>query len=130
MKLLLDTHCWLWTMHDPIKLNKKVRTLIENPEVTVFLSAASIWEIAIKVKLGKLKLPSDVEQYVFRRMKEEQFTELPISSRHAARVGALPEHHRDPFDRILVAQAQCEELALVTADRQLAAYEVKIIQAN
>lgn len=130
MKLLLDTHCWLWAMQRPSKLNPKVRGWIEDPAVTVYLSAASVWEISIKVKLGKLKLPADVETYVATRLKEEQFTELPISLRHAARVGALPHHHRDPFDRLLVAQAQCDHLPLVTADRQLKAYDIKLIRAD
>ena len=130
MRFLIDTHCWLWSMHEPAKLNRKVRAWIENPDVTVFLSAASVWEITIKVKLGKLKLPSDVEGYVFSRLKEERFSELPITLRHGARVGILPEHHRDPFDRLLIAQAQYEGLPLISADRQLERYDVQIVKAD
>jgi PIN domain nuclease of toxin-antitoxin system len=130
MKLLLDTHCWLWAMHSPEKLNIKVRKLLENPETELYLSAASVWEASIKQALGKLKIPEPLEIYFSTRMREERILELPVLIRHAAKVGELPHHHRDPFDRILIAQAQCENLPIVTADSIFSRYEVKAMWAN
>ena len=126
MKLLLDTHCWLWAISAPEKLNAKMRKRIENSNTDVFLSSASLWEAAIKQKLGKIKLPFALDDYAAHQAQEERFLELPIAFRHAGKVAELPQHHRDPFDRMLVAQAICEDLILVTADRQVMRYPGKI----
>jgi len=95
-----------------------MRALIADPEQTVFLSAASAWEIRIKEKLGKLELPADFDEAV----DGAEFQWLPISRRHANATASLPMHHRDPFDRMLIAQAQCESLMLLTVDERLTAY--------
>ena len=95
----------------------------------LYLSAASAWELAIKHGLGKLSLPDAPEAYVMDRVTRTKTTPLPITLSHALRVADLPAHHRDPFDRLLVAHAQIEKLAILTADRQLAAYDVEIVEA-
>ena len=118
MRLLLDTQVFLWAMANDDRLSPQARELLQEAE-EVYISAASIWDIAIKVRLGKLK--ADTGRLV--EMSEKAgFTELPITSRHAAHVAQLADHHADPFDRLLVAQAMTEPLLLVTVDRQLAAY--------
>jgi PIN domain nuclease of toxin-antitoxin system len=118
MRLLLDTHLFLWAMANDDRLPTKARELIlEADEVNV--SAASIWEIAIKARIGKLKADAG---HLAETMEASGFVELPVTARHAARVAHLPDHHTDPFDRLLIAQATAEPLLLLTVDRQLAAY--------
>ena len=126
MTLLLDTQCWLWMQAEPERLNRETRELLVDPSQELVLSAASSWEIAIKYALGKLPLPSAPERYVPERLRADAVRPMPVTHIHALRVAELPQHHRDPFDRLLVAQAQCEELTLVTADRVLHRYEVEL----
>ncbi len=117
MRLLLDTHLVLWCVAMPAKLPAAARRLIAESEV--YVSAASIWEISIKAALGKLTAdPSDV----LSALPDAGFLELPVTGAHAARVISLPPHHRDPFDRLLVAQALCEPMRLLTNDSALAPY--------
>jgi len=118
VRVLLDTQMFLWCALSPGKLRTAARTAIENAE-EVFVSSASVWEAAIKVGRGKLEV--DIGQLV-SDIEEKGFKELPVSSRHAALVAALPHHHRDPFDRLLVAQAMQEPMRLLTSDPMLAAY--------
>lgn len=118
MRLLLDTHIYLWVLTDDTRLSAAARDLICAAD-DVFVSSASIWEAAIKVRLGKLDV--DVDELV-AEIEANGFIELPVRGIHAARVRDLPDLHRDPFDRLLVAQAMCEPLRLVTADEQLAGY--------
>ncbi len=129
MKILIDTSCWLWSLTDPEHLNKEARELLSDPAQTLFLSAASSWEIAIKAALGKLRLPEAPEKYIPSRMTAFSIHGLPVEHTHALRVFGLPAHHRDPFDRILIAQAQTEALTILTADRVFAAYDVATIWA-
>lgn len=126
MTLLLDTQCWLWMQAEPERLNEKTRELLVDPSQELALSAASSWEIAIKYALGKLPLPSTPGRYVPERLRADGIRPLPVSHVHALRVADLPLHHRDPFDRLLVAQAQCEQLTLVSADRILNRYDVEL----
>lgn len=113
----------------PDRFGAAALDLVRDPESELVFSAASAWEIAIKYALGKLQLPEAPEEYVPRRMRTSGVVGLPVGHVHALRVAELPKHHRDPFDRLLVAQAQIESLALLTADRKLSAYEVDILQA-
>jgi len=129
LRILLDTGCWLWSLTDPDRLNKRARELIADPAQELFLSAASSWEIAIKTALGKLRLPEAPDRYVPRRMESMDIQGLPVEHAHALRVFSLPAHHRDPFDRILIAQAQMESLAILTADPAFAAYDVETVWA-
>ncbi len=130
MKALLDTHVWLWLQTAPERLTGEARELVEDASNDLFLSAASAWEIAIKYALGKLPLPEPPDRYVPSRLALSGTTPLPLDQRHALHVAALPPHHRDPFDRLLVAQAQLEGLLLVTADKQFGAYEVRIVDVT
>lgn len=118
MKLLLDTHLYLWFLADSPKLTKKARTRIRRAN-EVYVSAASIWEASIKAALGKLD--ADPEELV-AGIEASGFVELPVAARHAARTATLPRAHRDPFDRVLLAQALDEPLRFLTADDTLARY--------
>jgi len=129
VRIILDTQCWLWMQADPARLSARSRKLIVEPANELLLSVASIWEIAIKTGLGKLELPAPVDEYVTSRMAEHGVRSLSIEQAHALRVASLPPHHRDPFDRILIAQAQVENLPLLTSDRTLRAYDLKVILA-
>lgn len=129
-KALLDTHCWLWLRTEPERLAPGILKVLANTEVDLFLSAASAWEIAIKYALGKLSLAEHPEVYVPRRMKADEVQPLPIEPAHALRVSRLPLHHKDPFDRILVAQAQMTGARLVTVDRAFEPYDVKLLWAD
>ncbi|MEW5920436.1 MAG: type II toxin-antitoxin system VapC family toxin [Bacillota bacterium] len=127
MKVLLDTHTFLWWISDNPQLSDEARKLISNGENILFLSAASGWEIAIKTGLGKLTLPADITSFIMGQMHLNSITPLPVELNHALHVYTLPKLHRDPFDRILIAQAQVESLSILTADPQFAAYQVKVI---
>jgi PIN domain nuclease of toxin-antitoxin system len=110
-----------------MRLSAQTRALLQDPENEIFLSAASSWEIAIKHALGKLPLPVPPMEYVLSRMETSGTSPLPVQHSHALHAGSLPRHHADPFDRLLIAQAQLENLQLLTADRQFEAYEVNLL---
>ena len=129
MRVLLDTHAYLWWLADDADLSYEARDLLADPRTTAYVSAASVWEIAIKAKLGRLRLKGAVAMAEVVEVAGNEFLELPIRARHAAAAGALPRHHDDPFDRMLVAQAQVEDLVLVTRDGKLGAYDVQIVEA-
>ncbi|TDX27600.1 PIN domain nuclease of toxin-antitoxin system [Modicisalibacter xianhensis] len=124
-RLLLDTHAFLWWLADDPKLGSRARELIADSQNRVFVSAASIWEISIKKQLGKLEAPDDME----RILEEEGFLPLAIEPFHGEQAGNLPMHHRDPFDRMLIAQAQAEGLTLVTADNAFPPYGIRLVSA-
>jgi PIN domain nuclease of toxin-antitoxin system len=130
LKILLDTHCWLWMLVAPEKFSPAALELLSNTEHDLLLSAASSWEIAIKYALGKLPLPEPPSEYVPDRMRKSGVTGLPVEHRHALAVSTLPPHHRDPFDRLLIAQAHVESLPILSADLQLTRYDVEIIAAT
>lgn len=127
MKVLLDTQVFLWWVTNDARLSSRARDLISNGENEVMLSAASGWEIAIKSRLGKIQLPADPERFVPEQLMSNSFSGLPVLLDHALRVCALPDHHRDPFDRMLVAQGQLEHLPIITADSQIGKYDVEVI---
>ena len=130
MRVLLDTQVWLWMQAAPERFNAGARDLVEDPATTLLLSAASSWEIAIKYGLGKLALPERPEVYVPDRMRSGGVSSLAIEHSHALRVAALDLHHRDPFDRLLVAQAMVEELPILSADAVFGRYGVELIEAR
>jgi len=113
----------------PEKLSPATRALLENADHELYLSAASAWEIAIKSGLGRLRLPEPPEHYIPSRLVLTGVLTLRIDCGHAARVASLPPHHKDPFDRLLIAQAQLEHLAILTADREFEAYDIRTIAA-
>jgi PIN domain nuclease of toxin-antitoxin system len=129
MKLLLDTSCWLWMTSAPDRLSDSSRLLLLDDRTELYLSAASAWEMAIKHGLGKLQLPEPLERYLPSRLVAFHTRPLPIEHAHALRVAALPPHHRDPFDRLLIAQAQIEKLAILTSDQLFHPYDVRIVPA-
>lgn len=126
MQLLLDTHVFLWLLSEPERLGEHLGS-VGDPANGLFFSAASSWEIAIKVQLGKLQLPEDPKRYVPDRMAAVGAEPLAIQHSHALAAGELPALHRDPFDRLLVAQARDLSLRIVTADRNIARYEVETL---
>lgn len=130
MKALLDTHVFLWVVTEPERVRTAVLDRISDPATDLFLSAVSAWEIAIKYELGRLTLTEPPEAFVPSRMRLNGARELPISHADALAAGALPRLHRDPFDRLLVAQARRHDLLLVTADPLVAQYPVEVLAAR
>ena len=126
MRLLLDTHILLWALDTPDRLPQALRMQLESPSVEVYFSAVSIWEIAIKSALGKIKFHYSAKE-IADGAAMTGFIELPVSSEHAAGVAHLPMLHTDPFDRLLIAQARIENLTLMTADSSLRNYNVATI---
>lgn len=124
MRLLLDTHTFLWWLNDDPRLRAAAREAIADPLATIYVSAATIWELAIKARLGKLDL-EDIDPV--EEIAANDFFELPISAVHSFVAGSLPRHHDDPFDRMLVAQAQLEDLVIVTHDTKIEPYGVAIL---
>ncbi|HYL16483.1 MAG TPA: type II toxin-antitoxin system VapC family toxin [Terriglobales bacterium] len=124
MDVLLDTHALVWWLSDPQQLSKRASAIIASSDNAVMVSAATAWELAIKVNLGKLDALSFVIE-LGRHTVEEGFVELPINMQQATRAGLLPLHHRDPFDRLLVAQAQSLNIPILSADTVLDRYDVK-----
>ena len=130
MKLLLDTQCWLWMQARPERFSDSARRMVQDPDNVLMLSPVSAWEIASKVALGRLTLPAPPVEYVPSRMKSSGVDALPLQHSHALQVATLPWHHRDPFDRLLIAQAQVERLSILTADRAFGAYDVELYFAD
>lgn len=125
MRLLLDTHVFLWWVGASRGLSRKARSAIGSGRNECLVSIATAWEMAIKVSLGRLRIDGALDRFLPEQIAANGFRPLPIDLKHAARVATLPFHHRDPFDRLLVAQALEEELAVVTADPVFAKYGVK-----
>jgi PIN domain nuclease of toxin-antitoxin system len=126
-RLLLDTHTFLWWVDDAPQLSDAARRAIGSANNECHLSVASCWEMAIKSSLGKLQLAKPVERFVTEQLAANDFTLLGIEIRHTAKVEKLPYHHRDPFDRLLIAQAMTENLCVVSANRAFADYGVKLL---
>jgi len=127
MKLLLDTHVWLWTLVSPERVPAGILARLREPGNQLFLSAASSWEIAIKYRLGKLPLPEPPVRFVPARLSRDGVIPLPIEHLHALAVTDLPLHHSDPFDRLLIVQARLERMILATVDEQFASYDVALL---
>ncbi len=127
MRVLLDTHAFLWWIVDSPQLSPHAREIIGDGSNQLFVSAASAWEIAIKVQLGKLTLPDAPECFVPEQLSRNAMESLPILLSHALHVSMLPVYHRDPFDRMLVAQSQLEDLPILTADPQITQYAVNVL---
>jgi len=127
MKYLLDTVVWLWSVGAIEKINREALAILENGDQELYFSAASAWEIGIKTRLGKYRLPEAPGRYLRKRLAAQGIRSLPVSQSHALRVYDLPLHHHDPFDRLLVAQALEEEMVILTADRAFELYPVDMI---
>lgn len=127
MKVILDTHVFLWWIVDDPRLSPRARQVLSQPKNELLLSAASGWEMAIKVGLGKLKIPAPIDRFIIDQLNINGISVLPIDLRHALHVAALPKLHRDPFDRLLIAQAQLERIPIVSGDSQIRQYDVEVI---
>ena len=129
MKLLLDTQVWLWWFASPENISHSAMDAIEDPKNELYFSSASSLEIAIKVRLKKLTLPEDPGTYVLSRLAVGKVNGLSVTHEHALGVASLPPIHEDPFDRLIVAQALCEKMRLVTADKVLVKYPISFLKA-
>jgi PIN domain nuclease of toxin-antitoxin system len=125
MRVLIDTQVLLWGLQEEQKLSRQVQTLL--PVADIWISVASLWEIITKVQIGKLALPTPVGDYLATKLKANGILILPITFDHVKRVEGLPLHHRDPFDRILIAQSLEEKLPVITSDPLFARYLVEVI---
>ena len=127
MKALLDTHAFLWWDLDDARLSDRARAIIADGDNQIVVSAASVWEVAIKAGKGRLDLPLDLDAYVDDRLRRYRWVAMPIDPHHAVRAAGLPMIHGDPFDRMLIAQAQLERLPLLTTDPAITRYDVETI---
>ncbi|MEP7379528.1 MAG: type II toxin-antitoxin system VapC family toxin [Chloroflexota bacterium] len=130
MRYLLDTHVWLWLAARPERIQPDVLAELQRASTQLLFSAATSWEIAIKWTLGRLPLPEPPAMYVPERIRQFNAIGMAIEHAHALQVATLPRHHRDPFDRLLIAQAQLESLPIVTADPEFDAYDVEVVRAT
>ncbi len=126
MRLLLDTHAFLWWIADDPRLSPRAAALIADGANQVHVSAASAWEVVVKTALGRVEVPEPVDRFLTAQLEANAFLPLPIHFRHALGLTALPDVHRDPFDRILAAQAIAEDLTLVSGDKMLRRYPVQV----
>jgi PIN domain nuclease of toxin-antitoxin system len=126
MRALLDTHTFLWAITGDKRLSRRAQEVFAGPSDLLF-SVASVWEILIKVQIGKLDLPVPTGRYILKKLAENKIETLPISLDHVLKIEALPMHHRDPFDRMVIAQSLTEDLPLVTADPHFEKYQVHSI---
>jgi len=125
MRLILDTHVFLWWIIDSPQLSSRVRDVMRNQANELFLSVASAWEIAIKVNLGRLRLPDRPDRFIPGQLMKNAIEPLPVEMSHALHVSRLPAIHRDPFDRIIIAQSILEKMDVVTRDADIAKYKIK-----
>lgn len=127
MNVLLDTHAFLWWVIDDAQLSTTAKAMIAEPTNTIYLSVVSAWEIIIKERTGKLSLPESPETYILSRLTANRFATLPVEMPHVLQIASLPDHHRDPFDRLLIAQSQVENIPLLTTDQLISQYSVNVI---
>jgi PIN domain nuclease of toxin-antitoxin system len=127
MKYLVDTHCFLWWLTDDSRLSAPARSAMQRTDAQVFLSVASLWEIMIKVSIGKLVFPQDARRYLSRHLTKTGIQLLPIQASHTFELASMQQIHRDPFDRMLVAQSLVEAIPIITKDEVIRRYPVKTI---
>jgi len=125
MNILLDTHTLLWALTDEAKLSERVRKLLPNADT--WFSVASLWEILIKARIGKMPLPQPTGPFIMSKLRDNGVRVLPVTADHVLRIESLPGHHRDPFDRMLIAQSLEEKLPLVSSDNIFRRYDVELI---
>lgn len=130
MRYLLDTVVWLWSLWEPERISRKAHEVMNDLDQEIFLSAVTAWEVAIKSSVGKLTLPEAPTSYVPRRMIEQGLRPLQVSHEHALAVFNLPQHHGDPFDRLLIAQARIEDMVLISSDKIFEHYDVPLLRAG
>lgn len=124
---MLDTHAFLWAVTDDPRLSARCRKIFSAADTELVLSVVSVWEMIIKAQLGKLSTPSPMRLFLARQLEDNQIAVLPVTLEHIFALEALPMHHRDPFDRLLIAQSIEEGIPILSADQQLTAYTAKVI---
>lgn len=124
MRYLLDSHTFIWLFAFPDRLGRKAKRVLTDDDSALCLSSAAVWELGIKHQLGKLELPEEPEHFIADRARRASIAIVPIEGRHALRAPALPMHHRDPFDRMMVAQAIADEYTIITNDKAIHRYDV------
>jgi PIN domain nuclease of toxin-antitoxin system len=129
MKYLLDTHTWLWLLSEPERVGKQTTGIVLDPGNELYLSLASAWEISIKHAQGRLTLPDSPQRYIESRTSEDGVNLLPMRLEHLCAAASLPKHHMDPFDRVLISQAQVEQMILVSHDSWFKHYDVNLQDA-
>ena len=127
MKYLLDTMVWLWSVSSVENIGADGHAILADQDAEIYLSVASTWEISIKARIGKFTLPEPPPTYIPKRLTEQNIQALTINQTHALKVYELPLHHRDPFDRLIIAQALTEEMTVLTSDRGFEKYPIEII---
>ena len=127
MRYLLDTHTFLWFLTDDKRLSSRAKGIIEDINNVIFLSSASVWELSIKSSIGKIKFFVSLEEIINTAMNVYDFKHLPITIQYSLEVAKLPLYHRDPFDRVLIAQARVENMVLITCDSYMKQYDVNVI---
>ena len=129
MKLLLDTNVLLWVLLDELEIQKRARQSLNQNDSTAFVSVVSLWEIAIKQSTGKLKLPGQASAWLTPAVEDSNIEILPLAPAHATGVSDLPWHHRDPYDRLIIVQAQMEKMTVITRDRHFHLYGIAVLDA-
>jgi PIN domain nuclease of toxin-antitoxin system len=127
MKVLLDTHAFIWWSTNDPQLSQTARDTIADPSNTILFSVVNAWEIIIKQGTGKLTLPEPATTYIPSRIAANQFVTMPVNLSHILQVASLPDLHRDPFDRLLIAQSQTEQIPIITIDRYVVQYPIDVI---
>ena len=127
MRYLLDTHAFLWFVLDDKRISTKATSIIRESKNEIYFSAASAWEIAIKAKLDRLKIKGDLESFIIEQLSTNSFVPLSITISHSLYLERLPQIHKDPFDRIIIAQSKLEDLPLISSDQKIKRYKIKLI---
>jgi PIN domain nuclease of toxin-antitoxin system len=127
MKYLLDTHAFLWFISADDKLSSKARSIIKNSNNEVYFSAASAWEMSIKVRLGRLTIEEELEPFIIKQLSENNFSTLSITIFHSIYTSKLPDIHKDPFDRMIIAQSQVEDMPLISKDKNIEKYKIPVV---
>jgi PIN domain nuclease of toxin-antitoxin system len=127
VKYLLDTHAFLWFVSEDNRLSSKAQSIIINSQNEVYFSAVSAWEISIKIRLGRLTIEEDLEPFIIKQLAENNFSTLSITIFHSIYTSKLPNIHKDPFDRMIVAQAQVEDLSIISKDKNIKKYSVPVV---
>jgi len=127
MRYLLDTHAFLWFASGDANLSAVAKEIIENSKNNIYLSSASVWELSIKIIIGKLKLKKDLNKFIAENIAIYGYIPMPVTIPHALAIAKLPEIHKDPFDRILIAQATVEKMKLISSDGYITRYSVKTV---
>ena len=127
MKYLLDTHAFLWFVSEDNRLSSKAQSIIKNSRNDIYFSAVSAWEISIKIRLGRLTIEEDLEPFIIKQLAENNFSTISITIFHSIYTSKLPDIHKDPFDRMIVAQSQVEDMPLISKDKNINKYKVPVV---